>query len=392
MKILMINHHRAFRSHLRAGNLAERLVQRGHQVTLMCIADNRRLGICEYFKNGVRWVETPDLLPGKLRSGWDPWCALNRWLWLRKNFDFDLVHAFETRPATIHPLQLILRKKKIPLVIDWIDWWGRGGLVVEHRPRWYQILFGGLETFYEEHFRTMADTTTVICHALGERASGLGVPQKTIFRVPIGSSTDVFSVEDSKKYREQFGISKESFVLIFSALDAALDAELVFRAVAVLQDKHPEVLLLMTGNQQERLTRLAAQCDISARFRHLGFVPDEAFPAALSCADVFLLPLQDKVANRGRWPCKIGDYLACGRPVVSNPTGEMKILLSEEKIGLLANESPEGFAQAIELLIENPSLRAELGAEARHIAETRLHWNGIIDGLERAYEQALIKC
>jgi glycosyltransferase involved in cell wall biosynthesis len=351
----------------------------------MCIADTRRFGVREYMKNGVCLVETPDLLPGKLRSGWDPWCALNRWLWLRKNFDFDLIHAFETRPATIHPLQLMLWKKKIPLVIDW---WGRGGLVVEHRPRWYQILFGGLETFYEEHFRTVADATTVICHALGERAVGLGVPESTIFRVPIGSSTDVFSVQNSKIHRPQFGIPDGAFVLVFSTLDAALDADLVFRSIAVLKQKHPETLLVMTGNQRDRLMKMADQAGIAEHFIHLGFVPDEDFPKTLACADVFLLPLRDKVANRGRWPCKIGDYLACGRPVISNPTGEMKILLSEERIGLLANETPEGFAQTIELLIENPSLRAELGAEARRVAETRLAWNGIIEGLERAYEQA----
>ena len=384
----MIYHHRAFRCHLRPGNLAERLAARGHEVTLMCVADTRRFGIREYDKNGVHWVETPDLLPGKLRSGWDPWCALNRWLWLRQHCDFDLVHAFETRPATIHPLQLMLRKKKIPLVIDWIDWWGRGGLIAEHRPRWYQILFGGFETFYEEHFRTMADATTVICHALEERAVGLGVPASTISQIRIGSSTDVFSVTGPKTNRSEFGISKQAFVLVFSALDAALDAEMVFKAVRVLKERHPEVQLVMTGNQQDRLTSLANQIGISDHFTHLGLVPSEAFPRALTCADVFLLPLQDKVANRGRWPCKVGDYLACGRPVVSNPTGEMKILLSEENVGLLADETPEGFAGAIENLIENEPLREQLGAEARRVAETRLNWDGMIDDLEQSYRVA----
>lgn len=175
MRILCITHHTRSRSFLRIGNLAQRIARRGHEVTILCISDSARTGIMEEVSNGVRYVAAPDLLPGRLRTGWCPWDAFNRSKWLRANHDYDLIHAFETRPVTIHPLRGLLRRKRIPLVIDWIDWWGRGGIITTNRPRWYQLLLGGLETFYEEHFRTMADATTVICTALGHRAEGLGV-------------------------------------------------------------------------------------------------------------------------------------------------------------------------------------------------------------------------
>ena len=426
MNILYITHHTKSRTVARPENLAKRIAQRGHDVTLLCISDSARIGVKASFATGIRYIETPDLLPGRLRTGWCPWNALNRWLWLRKNFDFDLIHAFETRPATIHPLQLALRKKKIPLVIDWIDWWGRGGIITTNRPKWYQFLFGGFETFYEEHFRTMADATTVICTALGHRAEGLGVHPDSIFKVPIGSDTGGIPFVSPQTYRAQFGFASDEKIALFSAMDAVMDVELVFDAALKVKAQCPAFKLVMTGNGAVQLTELAQQKGIGDFFVHLGRLPQDDFVKALTCADVFLLPFADKIYNRGRWPCKIGDYLAAGRPVVSNPVGEVRELFqrsevgkkkidpsacggsaegrnaqslkpnasaasggSKAEIGVLTDFTPDAFAAGI-LEILNDSAKAQaMGATARKTAEAVLAWDGFIDELERAYEYAI---
>jgi len=403
------------------------------------------MGIRECVADGVRYVEMPDLLPGKLRTGWCPWNALNRWLWLRKNFEFDLVHIFETRPATIHPLQLVLRKKRIPLVIDWIDWWGRGGIITTNRPRWYQILFGPFETFYEEHFRTMADATTVICTALGHRAEGLGVHPDSIFKVPIGADTENIPFVDPQTHRTAFGFSPTDKIALFSAMDAVMDVELVFDAAKKVKESCPEFKLVMTGNGAETLKKMAQQKGLGDFFVHLGRLPQEDFVKALTCADLFLLPFADKIYNRGRWPCKIGDYLAAGRPVVSNPVGEVREIMrgggadgggvgvseygsvgvndlnaeatlkaqslkpntesspkaqslkpkasaaacSSSDLGVLADFTPEAFAAGILDVLNHPEKAKRMGAAARKAAETDLAWDGYIDELERAYEKAV---
>jgi glycosyltransferase involved in cell wall biosynthesis len=389
MKILYLTHHTRNRSFPRIGNLARRVAQRGHEVTVLCISDKSLSGVCESNEGGVRYVEAPDLLPGKLRTGWDPWDALNRWLWLRKNMGFDLIHAFETRPTTIHPLQLILRKKKIPLVIDWIDWWGRGGIITTNRPKWYQVLFGPFETFYEEHFRTMADATTVICTALGHRAEGLGVHPDSIFKVPIGADTENIPFVDPQTHRAAFGFSAADKISLFSAMDAVMDVELVFDAAIKVKAVCPEFKLVMTGNGADGLKKRARQKGIGDFFIHLGRLPQDEFVKALTCANVFLLPFADKIYNRGRWPCKIGDYLAAGRPVVSNPVGEVQVIMQARRVGELVDFDPGSFAQGIVRVLKDPALSSEMGKTARKAAETGLAWNHIIDELERAYAYAL---
>ena len=49
---------------------------------------------------GLRMVETPDLLFGMGRSGWDPWDTLNRMDYIRRG-EWDIVHGFDSRPAVV---------------------------------------------------------------------------------------------------------------------------------------------------------------------------------------------------------------------------------------------------------------------------------------------------
>jgi len=386
MKILLINHHDTRKTmHFRPGFFARKLALKGHEVTVLCLSDARRFGFELDIQDGVHYVRSPDLFWGKLRTGWDPWSLVNRIHLLRRR-EFDLVHAFETRPATIHPVRSYLRRCPGPLVMDWIDWWGRGGLIREQRPGWYRILFGRLETFYEEHFRTLADGTTVISHALGERAVALGVPRETIYWIPNGAPVEEFSVVPPGTHRREFGLPLDATILADSALDVTIGMDLLMETLKCVAREHPAVLFMMTGAKQRELTALAGRHGVAAYFRHLGRLPFGELGKALSCADLFVMPFRDCVANRGRWPGRIGSYMALGRPIVSNPVGEVALLMGQERIGLLAAETPDAFAGKILTLVRDGVLRQELGANARQLAERRFTWDCVVADLERCYK------
>jgi len=84
----------------------------------------------------------------------------------------------------------------------------------------------------------------------------------------------------------------------------------------------------------------------------------------------------------------MGLFLPLGRPVVTNPVGEMEALLATEEIGLAAEETPEDMARQIVTLATDPSLRARCGANARRLAETKLSWLHVTDEIERCYADA----
>ena len=387
MRILILTHHRRFKANWRCFSIGRQLAARSHEVTMVCTADTARWRLRETQEHGVRVVEAPDLLWRSMRSGWDPYNTLRRMRWLRDN-EFDLIHLFESRPGSIYPALRYLKRRRVPVVMDWIDWWGHGGLIKEHRPLWYQWMFGGVETWYEEHFRTLAQASTVIARGLGERAIGLGVAPESIFWVPNGCDPSIADGVRNRNWRDKFKIPPEAFVAGFSALDVTLGVDVVIQAVEMLVQKHPNLLLLLTGKQSKALERRIAASPAKNSIRHLGYVAAEDYPQALSCVDAFVVPFVDRVANRGRWPGRINDYLSLGIPLITNPVGEMKTLLCEHEIGLLCGETADGFAGAMATMIEQPQQRLAMGQAARRLAEGELNWSSLIDRIEQAYDYA----
>lgn len=388
VNVLYVTHHRRQKVFARAGAWARELARRGHAVTLICIANHERWRLMESWHEGVRYIETPDLLPGQLRSGWDAWNMLRRMLWLR-GASYDIVHAFETRPATIYPVLRILRRCPARLAIDWNDWWGRGGLIEERRPSWYHTIFGGIETWFEEHFRPRADHTTVISTALAERAAGLGIPPDRITVISGGVDPGVFRNQECQAHRSRFGLPADRFIALFAAADGVMDLDLVLETLAAARKPVPELLLVMTGHRPAGFDQRVQDAGVTHHVRHLGYLPYGDLPDALSCADVFLLPFTDSVANRGRWPHKIGDYMACGRPTVSNPVGDIRPLFEQESVGILADPHPAAMSAALAKLRSDAALRQQLGARARQVAETRFAWPGVVDRVEAVYSRLM---
>jgi glycosyltransferase involved in cell wall biosynthesis len=390
LKILMVCHQRRSRSQARSHAMAKYLVQRGHKVSLIVIAELRRVGIVESYWDGVHLIETPDLLWGRLRSGWDLWDLLHRILYLsRDKGPYDLVHCFETRPVTIYPALLYCRHYKIPLVTDWNDWWGRGGLVDINRPRWYRLLFGGVETYYEEAFRKRSVGITVIASALKKRAVGLGVPAERICHIPGGTFPDFFLHRDKAVCRKRMGMPLSAFILGFCSADSHFDLEIVLQSLSIVAERYPAVKLIITGNQDKSIIKLAKSHGVEGNIHLTGFLAYEELPWVLGCADLFVLPFPDKVYNLGRWPNKVCDYMSLGRPTISNPVGDIKTLFENHEIGLLAHWDPEDFAEKIIYLLEHPKTADKLGDNARNLAVTVYDWKILIRRLEEFYYRLL---
>ena len=208
----------------------------------------------------------------------------------RLDSDYDLIHLFETRTATIYPGLVARRRMKVPMLIDWIDWWGRGGLIEINRPAWYRFLFERMETYYEEHFRTLANATTVICHGLKERAVGLGVPRETILHLRNGADHERFRPRPMKELRARFGLAPDAFIAVFASLDTFLDLEMMLRGMKQLVADGASARLLLIGKSDARVRARVAATGLSAHTDFSGFVADDIYPLYLNACNVLLMP------------------------------------------------------------------------------------------------------
>jgi glycosyltransferase involved in cell wall biosynthesis len=382
VKILMLVFNQANQgTYWRAYHLGRYLARKGHSLTLMATARQGRSGMRVSRQQGMTLVQSPDLFSGALRSGWDPWNTLNRINWLRGQ-SFDLIHAFESRPTVIFPALSLKKRLKIPLVLDWADWFGRGGSVEERPNPLVRAALRPVETYFEEHYRTRAEGTTVICSLLREKALQLGVSAGSVLLLPNGADTDRFSQMEISTARKAMDIDPEARVIGYVGTIFKRDAALMAAAFDRVSEKFENLRLIIAGYCPFDLRPLVQRPESVIQ---TGYLDDRDLNATLAASDLFWLPLSDSNANRGRFPLKFTDYLASGRPIVATQVGDVAGIMAEERVGLTSTPEAEAFAQQTMRLLDDPGLRKELGLGARHLAETRFNWDTITERLLAFY-------
>ena len=370
----------------RALKLARGLARHGHTITVMSIAraQRRRFITTADTQTGVTLEESPDWLRGSLRSGWDPYDTWMRWRWGRDR-RFDLVHAFESRPTAIYPA-LAWQRRGAKLVIDWCDWFGKGGSVEERTNPIMRTLLRPVETYFENRFRSRADGTTVINSVLRERACRLGVPASRILDLPNGSDVDVLRPLPQAESRRQLGWAADVPVIGYIGAIFWRDALLLAQAFDRVQQREPRARLLLAGYCNIAIEKLVRVPETVMRTGPLSY---EQINTYLAACDVCWLPLRDSGANRGRFPMKLSDYMAIGKPVVATAVGDIAEWVQRGGFGVLCQDAPEDLAEKTLALWVDPQRLAVMGARGRAMAEREFRWEQIADRLEKFYQCVL---
>jgi glycosyltransferase involved in cell wall biosynthesis len=81
---------------------------------------------------------------------------------------------------------------------------------------------------------------------------------------------------------------------------------------------------------------------------------------------------------------KVMEAMACGRAIVSTPTGCAGLELRDGH-DLLVRSGAEEFAEALCTLLEDRNLRLEIAAHARNTVEARFGWRAISDAALESY-------
>jgi glycosyltransferase involved in cell wall biosynthesis len=365
----------------RAHSLGRHLVAFGHNVTLFAgasvrgRAQNRSL-------NGVRVIESFDPLNDRAReSGLSPFDLVSRFRHLRTNH-CDLIHCFDHRPTVSLPALLTARRLGIPCVIDWADLWGFDGIAGERR--WLsRFSLGAADEFLEERVRDRADALTVINTKLRERAERrFNVP---ILLLPVGANSDLIRPLPQQEMRREFGLPENVPIALHAGL-SPYDAEYLACSFLELVRYCPRAMLVIVGRRFPILDRIIAEAGFAAQLVRLGLLDRETMARAMACADVLLLPYTNRSVNLFRYPNKLGDYLSAGRPIVTNRTGDLGRLVADERVGLVVEDTPQAFAQAVMQFFENGDLARATGQRGRALAETKLDWRFLARDLESFYK------
>lgn len=371
----------------RALHLARGLSRRGHEVTVLSTSPSQRLRFETRRdpRSNVTLVEAPDLLWGPLRSGWDAWNVARRICWGHGR-QYDLVHAFESRPVSIIPALYWQQRRGAKLILDWCDWFGRGGSVEERPNPAVRALLRPVETFFEDHFRRQGDGATVINDFLEERAVALGVDPRAIMHLPNGCNVEELIPMPRAEARRALGWREDARIVGYIGAIFRRDAQLMAQAFDQVYRAEPKARLLSIGYLNVQLEKMV---EVPGSVWRTGGVRYDQIGLYLSACDVCWLPLCNSGANRGRYPLKLNDYMAAGRPVVATQVGEVSRTMERGGFGLLADDRPEDLARQVLWLFRHAEEAAEMGTRGRQMAEAELRWDDIAGDLATYYEWVL---
>ena len=174
----------------------------------------------------------------------------------------------------------------------------------------------------------------------------------------VGVDLDRFS-GSRETAREKLGIGKDEFVLLsVGEMTVNKNHRLALQALALLRDKPIRYVLVGRGEQMENLQALARELEISNRVIFTGYRSDvpELYPAA----DAFFFP-----SIREGLSVALMEAMASGLPSIVGKIRGNTDLIDDGVEGVYMPLTPEGAAEAIEKLYDDPELRSRLGEAAR---------------------------
>lgn len=220
-----------------------------------------------------------------------------------------------------------------------------------------------------------------------DRISRFGYPGGLVDVVGEGIDVSEFQQEqDDADIRTKWGITKP---LVALYVGGTWENKRVDRLVRGLSNVKDKVSLLVVGSDvagsrydQASITRLAGDLKVEVRFT--GQLPRRDIVSVYRGSDVFVLGSQYE-----GFGISLLEAIASGLPFVSFDVGAAR-QLAASGAGYAVSGEPE-FAERLKGLVDNPSLREEMGTKAL-MASAEWDWKPVSERYLRSYGEAVKAC
>lgn len=215
--------------------------------------------------------------------------------------------------------------------------------------------------------------------------------------VPPGVNTARFQPLPSDEAHREIGISPDQELLLFvGRIEPLKGIETLLRAVARLDENHHHSLCVAiiggdpNGADQDdnvelaRLQNLRTELGISEVVTFLGSRDQARLQYYYSAAQALVMP-----SHYESFGLVALEAMACGTPVIASEVGGLAYLVQDGITGFhVPDRDPEELAGKINLLLDNPALRAEMSQAAVAHAQ-QYDWSNIADQVLAIYESLL---
>ena len=132
--------------------------------------------------------------------------------------------------------------------------------------------------------------------------------------------------------------------------------EFVIEAYQKAAGSHHEVaLMLVVNGDPEKMAKLQRSIQHNKSIKVVSNLPYETLIGYYKNAKALLIPLQDNLQDKARFPFKISEYTAAARPIVTSNSGAVVDYFTDGIDALLAKTGDaDDFASKLALIMANP--------------------------------------
>ena len=299
--------------------------------------------------------------------------------------DYDVIHCYTVAFPWIGLPGYLGKLRGKFLVADWNDLWGKGGLASGN-----PLLFRKLMEASEVEFARKAHRLTVVSDYLANYSVRLGISRHDITKVPHGSELLDFQPVQKETARARLGLPDGPIALSVGSNTPGFAFMLEAFGEACRAVNSARLLLL--GKIEPAYSEVISDInkDPSNHIEIVGVRLGYTFFLWLSAADVLIMPMDNSPNEWARLPIRLVDFMAAGRPIVSNAVGEVRRVLTANRCGLV---SPVGakslMASNIIELFNNPHLANSIGKAGRETAKRNYSWHEIACRISNLYQGLL---
>jgi glycosyltransferase involved in cell wall biosynthesis len=356
--------------------LAAQLKELGHEVIIVTKEMDHEDPTAEY-PGGVRKVKAKRLtLPEHVLAPPNP-DDLRR---LLKREDFDVVHAHHAFTPT--PLLSLDAARRL----------GVPSVLTNHSITFASssdLIWGPVSQVLPfKRYISMAGRVIAVSGAAAEFIERFMDSGKAIV---IPNGVDVERFHDPRPVpKGVFDLTRLEHPMVFSAGRLAFRKgfHLLLEAMPRVLSVNPGARLYVAGKGAMAgfLSMLVESLDLKDEVKLLGFVPEDVLPWLYRSCDVFALP---SVAAES-FGITLIEAMAAGRPVVASRIGGVPEIIDDGVDGFLFEPwDSRGLSEAVNKLLGDPGLAAEMGRRAHAVAEERYSWPKVARRIEEVYEDVV---
>ena len=288
---------------------------------------------------------------------------------LLRRYDVLLVSS---TPLTVGLVALASRYvRRIPYVFEVRDLWPESPYQAGFlRSR---ALFR-ISTVFEEWFYRESAAVCAISQKMCERLIERGLPRRKVHFLPTGVSMAEFEKPPDEAFRRAHDLSGRWVAVYVGSHGRISGLEYLVRAAEHLKkDQDIRIVLIGDGSEKPRLRAEAERRGVAGRtLLMLEPVPRGQVPGILMAADAMLMINSPLPGMQYLMTNKFFDYLAGGRPIVTNVRAELTDWILKTGCGELADPNDPGdLARVLRRLRADPQRAGQMGLRGRELARRR---------------------